>query len=110
MMVVANVSLYFPFNDICMGILANRWIGKTDGRRQQSLPNSLIRNLTCNGIGGYLDLFEKWREEELAMERVESRRDLRAKLFEKLSKENCLERTNPGQGSGDPIWTGFRTW
>lgn len=70
-----------------------------------SLPNSPIWNLTCHGIGGYLDLFEKWCEEELAMERVESRRDLRAKLFEKPSKE-----TNPGQGSGDPIWTGFRIW
>ncbi|MBA0612110.1 hypothetical protein Godav_012752 [Gossypium davidsonii] len=68
-----------------------------------SLPNTPTQNLTRHGIGGYLDLFEKGcEEEEPAMERVESGRDLRAKLFEKLSKENCLGRGNPGQGSGDP--------
>ncbi|TYH08110.1 hypothetical protein E1A91_A08G271800v1 [Gossypium mustelinum] len=68
-----------------------------------SLLNTPTQNLTRHGIGGYLDLFEKWCEEdEPAMERVESGRDLRAQLFEKLSKENCLGRGNPGQGSGDP--------
>lgn len=29
------------------------------------------------------------------MERVESGRDLRAKMFERLSKENSLERVDP---------------
>lgn len=37
------------------------------------------------------------------MERVESGRDLRAKMFEKLSKENSLGRVDEmGLGSGAP--------
>jgi len=38
------------------------------------------------------------------MERVESGRGIRAKMFEKLSKENSLEGsgTGSGQGSGAP--------
>ena len=32
------------------------------------------------------------------MERVESGRDIRAKMFEKLSKENSLDRSGSGSG------------
>ncbi|KAL4301687.1 hypothetical protein GQ457_10G000910 [Hibiscus cannabinus] len=68
-----------------------------------SLPSTPTRNLIRSGIG-YLDSWDKlWEEEEEpVMERVESGRDLRAKMFEKLSKENSLERANPGQFSGAP--------
>lgn len=40
------------------------------------------------------------------MERVESGRDLRAKMFEKLSKENSLGRveTSPSSGGPDVGW------
>ncbi|KFK40348.1 hypothetical protein AALP_AA3G362300 [Arabis alpina] len=42
-------------------------------------------------------------EEEPVMERVESGRELRAKMFEKLSKENCMDRVDPdpNQDSGE---------
>jgi hypothetical protein len=36
-----------------------------------------------------------WGEEEPVMERVESGRELRVKMFEKLSKENPLDRVDP---------------
>jgi hypothetical protein len=34
------------------------------------------------------------------MERVESGRDLRARMFEKLSKENSFSRANPDRSNG----------
>jgi hypothetical protein len=34
------------------------------------------------------------------MERVESGRDIRVKMFEKLSKENSLDRSGSGMNSG----------
>ncbi|OMO67350.1 Zinc finger, CCCH-type [Corchorus capsularis] len=66
-----------------------------------SLPSTPTQNLTRPGIG-YLDFWDEGCEEEPVMERVESGRDLRAKMFEKLSKENSLKRVNPGQFSGGP--------
>ncbi|TYJ24887.1 hypothetical protein E1A91_A07G009700v1 [Gossypium mustelinum] len=66
-----------------------------------SLPSTPTRNLTRPGIS-YPDSWDKVCEEEPVMERVESGRDLRAKMFEKLSKENSLERVNPDQSSGGP--------
>lgn len=57
-----------------------------------SLPNTPTRVVTRPGIG-YFDAFE----EEPVMERVESGRGLRAKMFEKLSKENSLGSSGPGQ-------------
>ncbi|KAK8547225.1 hypothetical protein V6N13_097941 [Hibiscus sabdariffa] len=66
-----------------------------------SVPSTPTQKLTCNGIG-YLDLWEKVCKEEPHMERVESGRDLRAKMLEKLSKENSLERVNLSQSSGGP--------
>ncbi|XWS69968.1 hypothetical protein CRYUN_Cryun03dG0009000 [Craigia yunnanensis] len=64
-----------------------------------SLPSTPTRNLTRPGIG-YLDFWDEGCEEEPVMERVESGRDLRSKMFEKLSKENSLERVIPDQCSG----------
>ncbi|XVF88670.1 hypothetical protein PTKIN_Ptkin19aG0069100 [Pterospermum kingtungense] len=67
-----------------------------------SLPSTPTRNLTRPGIG-YLDFWDEGcEEEEPVMERVESGRDLRAKMFEKLSKENSLERVKPVQSSRGP--------
>lgn len=52
---------------------------------------------------GYRDFWEKMKleEEEPVMERVESGRGLRAKMFEKLSKDNPLDRVDPNP-SNDP--------
>jgi len=50
----------------------------------------------------YLDIWEQSVEEEPVMERVESGRGIRAKMFEKLSKENSLEGSGSGHGSGAP--------
>lgn len=54
-----------------------------------SLPTTPTRAPTGHGVG-LLDLFDHGLEEEPAMERVESGRELRAKMLEKLSKENSL--------------------
>lgn len=68
---------------------------------------SLPSTPTCptrSGLG-HRDIWENVCEEEPAMERVESGRDLRAKMFEKLSKENLLDRVGPshgGQSSNGP--------
>ncbi|KAK7319922.1 hypothetical protein RJT34_04651 [Clitoria ternatea] len=54
------------------------------------------------GRGGGVNCFELWDqscEEEPVMERVESGRDIRAKMFAKLSKENSLD----GSGSGPDV-------
>ncbi|GAA0154692.1 hypothetical protein LIER_12602 [Lithospermum erythrorhizon] len=59
-----------------------------------SLPNTPTRAVTRPGIG-YFDAWEE--EEEPVMERVESGRGLRAKMFEKLSKENSLDSSGSGQ-------------
>ncbi|XP_010526424.1 PREDICTED: zinc finger CCCH domain-containing protein 20-like [Tarenaya hassleriana] len=50
---------------------------------------SLPTTPTRPGIG-YMDKWNKGMTEEPAMERVESGRELRAKMFERLSKENCM--------------------
>ncbi|POO00586.1 Zinc finger, CCCH-type [Trema orientale] len=50
----------------------------------------------------YLDFCDPTLEEEPAMERVESGRDLRAKMLEKLSKENSLDRVDPNPSAGAP--------
>ncbi|GMI92711.1 tandem zinc finger 3, Arabidopsis thaliana oxidation-related zinc finger 2 [Hibiscus trionum] len=66
-----------------------------------SLPSTPTQKLTRHEIG-YMDLWDKVCKEEPHMERVESGRDLRAKMFEKLSKENSLERVNPSHLSAGP--------
>lgn len=60
-----------------------------------SLPATPTRIPTRSGRG----TFDHWEKgchgEEPVMERVESGRDLRAKLYAKLSKENSLESASP---------------
>uniref|UniRef100_A0A803P3J6 C3H1-type domain-containing protein n=1 Tax=Cannabis sativa TaxID=3483 RepID=A0A803P3J6_CANSA len=59
-----------------------------------SLPTTPTRAPTRPSYLDFCDL-----EEEPAMERVESGRDIRAKMFEKLSKENSLKRVDPNPNS-----------
>ncbi|XP_077210738.1 zinc finger CCCH domain-containing protein 20-like [Tasmannia lanceolata] len=47
---------------------------------------------------GFMEGWERGCVEEEPMERVESGRDLRAKIFEKLSKENSVENAAPDVG------------
>ncbi|KAK8515479.1 hypothetical protein V6N13_139542 [Hibiscus sabdariffa] len=68
----------------------------------RSLPSTPTRNVPRPGIG-YLDFWDEGSKEEPVMERVESGRHLRSKMFEKLSKENSLERVNSGQCYGDLV-------
>ncbi|XP_050218799.1 zinc finger CCCH domain-containing protein 20 [Mercurialis annua] len=67
-----------------------------------SLPTTPTSAPTRPGLA-YRDMWENISEEP-AMERVESGRGLRAKMFEKLSKENSLGRADPdpGQSSNTP--------
>ncbi|XP_015571785.1 zinc finger CCCH domain-containing protein 20 [Ricinus communis] len=64
-----------------------------------SLPTTPTSAPTRSGLG-YRDMWDDVIEEP-AMERVESGRGLRAKMFEKLSKENSLGRVEP-----DPAQSG----
>ncbi|XP_061994482.1 zinc finger CCCH domain-containing protein 20-like [Rosa rugosa] len=68
-----------------------------------SLPSTPTRIPTRSAIG-FLDFCDEGCEEEPPMERVESGRDLRAKMFERLREENSLERVDPtqAQASGAP--------
>ncbi|GLT64941.1 hypothetical protein SLA2020_374020 [Shorea laevis] len=68
-----------------------------------SLPTTptTTKNPSRPGIG-FLDFWDKNWEEEPMMERVESGRDLRVKMFEKLGKENSLNRVDEDQSSGPP--------
>ncbi|XP_061371249.1 zinc finger CCCH domain-containing protein 20 [Gastrolobium bilobum] len=50
----------------------------------------------------YFDLWDQSCEEEPVMERVESGRNIRTKMFEKLSKENSLDGSGPGSSGGAP--------
>ncbi|XP_057759830.1 zinc finger CCCH domain-containing protein 20-like [Arachis stenosperma] len=108
-------------SDMVVAQLRNLQLGKV-----KSMPNS-NRNVTVGSPGfgsprgsvirpGFCSLpttptqapvrfgsncFELWEqsfEEEPVMERVESGRDIRAKMFEKLSKENSLDRSGSGSG------------
>ncbi|KAL8236442.1 hypothetical protein R6Q59_017523 [Mikania micrantha] len=63
-----------------------------------SLPSTPTRPVIRRGLGFSDALEEGCVEEEPAMERVESGRDLRARMFEKLSKENPLDRVDPSPG------------
>ncbi|KAJ0597104.1 putative transcription factor C3H family [Helianthus annuus] len=77
-------------------------LGSSPGSGLYSLPSTPTRPVVRRGLG-----FEIWDEgcveEEPVMERVESGRDLRVKMFEKLGKENGLGRVDPGaEGSSNP--------
>ncbi|KAF9613917.1 hypothetical protein IFM89_013164 [Coptis chinensis] len=70
-----------------------------------SLPNTPTQILNRSGIGkvNFWDSVDSVIEEPV-MDRVESGRDLRAKMFEKISKENSLDRVDrvgsPGTVTG----------
>lgn len=67
-----------------------------------SLPSTPTRPVTRPGLG-FSDIWEEGcLEEEPVMERVESGRGLRTKMFEKLSKENQLD-PNPGEDSNPDL-------
>ncbi|KAJ4845584.1 hypothetical protein Tsubulata_033395 [Turnera subulata] len=69
-----------------------------------SLPTTPTAPAASRTALGYVDFWDKVSEEP-AMERVESGRDLRARRYEKLCKENSLGRveSDPGQtGGGGP--------
>ncbi|GFZ17199.1 hypothetical protein Acr_26g0004690 [Actinidia rufa] len=68
-----------------------------------SLPSTPTRTLTRSGLGAF-DLWDQTREEEPAMERVESGRDLRARMYAKLSKENSLDRVDSVSACPDLGW------
>ncbi|KAK1266815.1 Zinc finger CCCH domain-containing protein 20 [Acorus gramineus] len=65
-----------------------------------SLPSTPTRATGLAGLG-WAEGWDRSVLEEEPMERVESGRDLRAKIFEKLSKENSIERSD-GAVSGGP--------
>ncbi|KAJ0740132.1 putative transcription factor C3H family [Helianthus annuus] len=70
-----------------------------------SLPSTPTRPVTRPSLG-FSEIWEEGRvEEEPVMERVESGRDLRVKMFEKLKKENSLDRVdpNPGESSNPDV-------
>ncbi|KAE8654673.1 Zinc finger CCCH domain-containing protein 23 [Hibiscus syriacus] len=65
------------------------------------MAQSLSRSLGSASVNEMLTSLRNLQLEPV-MERVESGRDLRAKMFEELSKENSLERVNPGHSAGAP--------
>ncbi|KAJ7973748.1 Zinc finger CCCH domain-containing protein [Quillaja saponaria] len=66
-----------------------------------SLPTTPTQAPSRSGAS-YFDICDQSCEEEPAMERVESGRDIRAKMFEKLSKDNSLDRSDPGPPGSAP--------
>ncbi|KAI3421699.1 uncharacterized protein J3R85_011891 [Psidium guajava] len=70
-----------------------------------SVPTTPTRVPVRSGVA-YMDFWDQVEEEEEPlMERVESGRDLRAKMFEKLREESSLGRAQPEQpslGGGGP--------
>jgi len=68
-----------------------------------SLPSTPTRTPIRSGLGKH----EQWDpkfEEEPAMERVESGRDLRAQMYAKLRKENSLGRVESAVSAPDVGW------
>ncbi|KAL9330098.1 hypothetical protein ACSQ67_005101 [Phaseolus vulgaris] len=63
-----------------------------------SLPSTPTQAPVRGGVN-YFDHWDQSCQEEPVMERVESGRNIRARMFEKLSKENVLD----GSGSGEPV-------
>ena len=66
-----------------------------------SLPSTPTRAPARSGLGVF-DLWDQTHEEEPLMERVESGKDLRAKIYSKLSKENSLDRVDSSVPSPGP--------
>lgn len=74
-----------------------------------SLPSTPTKAVTRPGPGprlgnGVFDLWENSLEEEPVMERVESGRELRARIYAKLSKENSLDQIDPVGNGPDMSW------
>ncbi|KAL9400136.1 hypothetical protein Peur_009097 [Populus x canadensis] len=69
-----------------------------------SLPSTPTRTMASRSGLGQLDIWGDGVtcEEEPAMERVESGRDLRAKIYAKLSKENSVDRDRVDSGVSGP--------
>ncbi|KAL1532557.1 zinc finger CCCH domain-containing protein 20-like [Salvia divinorum] len=67
----------------------------------RSLPATPARTIARSGLNAF-DLWESSCEEEPAMERVESGRALRERIYSKLGKENSLDRV----GHSDSTSTG----
>ncbi|XP_052210626.1 zinc finger CCCH domain-containing protein 20-like [Diospyros lotus] len=68
-----------------------------------SLPVTPTRPTNRAGLGVF-DLWDQKCEEEPVMERVESGKGLRAKIYAKLSKENSLDRVEPAPPGPDFGW------
>uniref|UniRef100_A0A2P2JHM2 Uncharacterized protein MANES_03G057100 n=2 Tax=Rhizophora TaxID=40030 RepID=A0A2P2JHM2_RHIMU len=68
-----------------------------------SLPSTPTQTITRPGVRQF-DIWESTCEEEPAMERVESGRDIRAKIYAKLSKEISLERSDSSSSAPDVGW------
>ncbi|KAL2525596.1 Zinc finger CCCH domain-containing protein 20 [Abeliophyllum distichum] len=68
-----------------------------------SLPSTPVWTRTRSGLGAF-DISETTGEDDPEMERVESGRDLRAKIYAKLSKENSLHRIDSGNLDTDVGW------
>ncbi|XP_015573145.1 zinc finger CCCH domain-containing protein 20 [Ricinus communis] len=68
-----------------------------------SLPTTPTRIISRVGPGQQ-DFWDCSLDEEPVMERVESGRDLRAKIYAKLSKENSLGRVDPTPSAPDVGW------
>ncbi|KAF5938836.1 hypothetical protein HYC85_023095 [Camellia sinensis] len=69
----------------------------------RSLPTTPTQTVTRSGLGVF-DLWEQTCEEEPVMERVESGRGVRAKIYAKLSKENSLGRGDSAGPGPDIGW------
>ncbi|KAL3844216.1 hypothetical protein ACJIZ3_001619 [Penstemon smallii] len=68
-----------------------------------SLPSTPIRAVSRSGLGG-LDLWDQYCKEEPMMERVESGRELRERIYAKLGRENSLDRVGRGDSVPDIGW------
>jgi len=66
-----------------------------------SLPSTPTQ-VPSRGRVNHFDLWDQCCEEEPVMERVESGRDIRVKMFEKLSKENSFDGSGSGEVVEDP--------
>lgn len=66
------------------------------------LPSTPTRTPVRSGPN-HFDLWESPREEEPTMERVESGRDLRARMYARLSKENSLGRGDSATSAGPDV-------
>ncbi|KAJ0031537.1 zinc finger CCCH domain-containing protein 20-like [Pistacia vera] len=68
-----------------------------------SLPSTPTQTRVRSGPSQF-DLWESPCQEEPSMERVESGRDLRAKIYAKLSKDNSLDRVDSASSAPDVGW------